>query len=538
MACPQDPSTPPSGRTGPGRPGGVPRTAGRRLSRLGAVLALAVPLLLGAGPAGAADDPAPAAGTLVSGVEGAKAALVRIEVSATAEIAHIDHSTGAAVVLRGQYEVPIRSGTGVFTSADGVIATTGALLAVTEDDVVVHAANRLFQEQMGTALAGNDGDLSRRAQAVDPYWAPHLQHCYDRVEHCVSFFVPVFEVFPYTRESTSTPADVLRPPAGPTDVGLLRISGGGGTPTADLAEPGQEVPAEALLAGFTQPPDPEVLPTEMAVAVDPATGALSSAEDVAGAMGAGMAGGPVLDPATGQVAGLATVVDGQARLIAAQRLGEALEAAEVRPIGSEFDVVFRRGIDHLASGHAGASAASSLQESLTYYDSALAAAHLEVASRAAEDGTGGATTGVDDEGASGGPGPWVVAGALVVLLLLGLALALLLRRRRAGSPGSHAATPAGPGSEATTAATARPGGTPIPARPSEPAAMPPGVTVPARTAAGGDASVSRDRTRLRQSPALVRDSLPRQPSPAFCSDCGVPLRGGARFCGSCGSPVS
>ena len=540
MACAQDPSAP-SGRSAHGRPAGAPRTAVGRLCRLGAALLLAAPLLWGAGPAGAVDDPAPAAQELVSGVEGSKAALVRIEVSATAEIAHIDHSTGEPNVIRGRYEVPIRSGTGVFTSSDGIIATAGSTLVVTEDQVVVHAANRLFQEEMGTALVGNDGDLSRRAQAVDPYWVPHLQHCYDRVEHCVLFFVPQYQVFPYTRESTSTPADVVPVPDGSTDVGLLRISGGGGTPTAELAPLGQELPQEGLLTGFPGRPDPAVPPGQLAVGVDPATGALSSPEDVVGAMAAGMAGGPVLDPATGQVAGLAASGDGSPVLVPVQRLHEVLEAAGVPPTGSEFDVVFRRGIDHLASGHASASAASSLQESLTYYESALAATHLQVASRAADEATGGAPTGADDGGGTlGGRGPWVVAGVVAALLLLGLAI-LLLRRRRAGAAGPHAAAPAGPLSEHTTSSTARPA-TSVPAPPSPAAAppvtAPPPVTVPARSATEGESSASRERTRLRQSPALVRDSLPRQQSPAFCSDCGAPLRGGARFCGSCGSPVS
>jgi hypothetical protein len=537
MAGRQDPSTP-SGRAASGWAAGLPRTATGRLSRLGAVLVLAVLLLTGTAIAGAADDPSPpAAEALVSGVEGSKAALVRIEVSATAEIAHIDHSTGDVNVMRGRYEVPIRSGTGVFTSADGVIATAGTTLAVTEEQVVVHAANRLFQEQMGTALVGNDGDLSRRAQAVDRYWAPHLQHCYDQVEHCILFFVPQYQIFPHTRQATGTPADVLPVPDGSTDVGLLRISGGGGTPTAELASSGQAVPTEALLTGFTQRPDPVVPPGELAVGVDATTGALSSGEDVAGAMAAGMAGGPVLDPATGQVTGLATVVDGQTVLVAAQRLREALEAAGAPPAGSEFDAVFRRGIDHLASGNASASAASALQESLTYYDSALAAAHLEEASRAAEEESGGATGGADDEGGTpGGAGPWVVAGVLVVLLLLGLAL--FLRRRRADSRVRRAAAHAAPSSEETTAAARQQPNMP-PAAPQPPPPAHPAATVPVRPAGGDDASASRERTRLRQSPALVRDSVPPwQASPAFCSDCGVPLRGGARFCGSCGSPVS
>src|SRR3712207_3613573 len=164
-------------------------------------------------PATAADDPSGGTGVPVSGVEGAKAALVRIEVSAVAEIAHIDHSTGEVNVERGRYQVPIRSGTGVFTSSDGVIATTGTTLTVADDDVVVYAATRFSRGPTGPALPGTAGACSRRAQAADAYWAPHLQHCYEQVEHCVLFYVPQYEVFPYTQEPSSTPADLLRAPA-------------------------------------------------------------------------------------------------------------------------------------------------------------------------------------------------------------------------------------------------------------------------------------------------------------------------------------
>src|SRR4051812_12174960 len=235
--------------------------AGRRHGRVRAgaaavaTVVLAALYLAGTAAGAAADTPSAAGGAPVSGVEGSKAAVVRIEVSAIADIAHIDHSTGEVRVARGEYQVPIRSGTGVFTSKDGVIATAGSTLIVTEDQVVVYAANRLFSEQMGTALTGNDGDLSRRAQAVDPYWAPHLQHCYDRVEHCILFFRPLYEVLPYTAEPTRTPAELVQAPGGAADVGLLRISGGGGTPTAELAPADQAPLTEGLLTGFTQPPD-------------------------------------------------------------------------------------------------------------------------------------------------------------------------------------------------------------------------------------------------------------------------------------------
>src|SRR3954447_10988914 len=111
------------------------------------VLIALLPVAVG-WPAGAAPPTHPMGGDLISGVEGSKAALVRIEVTAEAEIAHIELSTGEVKVARGRDTGPIRTATGVFVSCDGIIATAGHALTVTDDEVVVYAANRLFQDQM------------------------------------------------------------------------------------------------------------------------------------------------------------------------------------------------------------------------------------------------------------------------------------------------------------------------------------------------------------------------------------------------------
>ncbi|SNS35193.1 hypothetical protein SAMN06893096_103340 [Geodermatophilus pulveris] len=527
------------------RCGTLPRPSPARRAGATALLALALLAPVAPGTAHGAEEPPAAAEGVRSGVEGSKAALVRIEVWANAEIAHIDHTTGEVNVVRGRYEVPIRTATGVFTSSEGVIATTGQALAVTEDDVVVHAANRLFQEEMGTALLGNDGDLSRRAEAADAYWDPHLNHCYDQVEHCVLFFVPRFTVFPYTQDAAGTPADPLPLPGGPADVGLLRIGGGGGTPTAELAPPGQPVPAEALLAGFTGTPAPDRPPAEVPVAVDAAAGVLTSSDELSPALTAGMAGAPVLDPATGQVTGLATTAAGVAALVPAQALHEALQVAGTPPAGSEFDAVFRRGIDHLGAGRSSGAAVSSLREALTYYDSALAARYLQQAEQGGGGGTPAAATDGDDGGGlPGGLGVWVTA---AVLALLAVGLAVLARRRRAGpggddGPPAAPATGPGPGRDATTVA---PRGGPAAGPPAE-APAPQPRPVPGRAAPDASAERTRlreplpedpraERTRLRQPPALVED-VPRRAA-AFCADCGTPLRERARFCGACGSAV-
>ncbi|MCV2491524.1 zinc ribbon domain-containing protein [Geodermatophilus sp. YIM 151500] len=527
-------------------------TASRRpVGAVGAALALAVLPLLATGPAVAADAvAAPAAADLVSGTEAAKAALVRIEVSATAHIAHVDASSGEAVVARGRYEVPIRSGTGVFTSSDGVIATAGSTLVVTEDEVVVHAANQLFQDQIGAELVGNDGDLSVRARAADPYWAPHLQHCYDQVTHCILFFVEKYTVLPWTREATSAPAELVRAPDGPGDVGLLRIVGGGGAPTAELAGPDTSAGEEALLVGFPDRPAPDVPVTAVPVGVDPGTGSLSPADELAGPLAAGIAGGPVLDPGTGAVTGLVATAGGRPTLVPVRALHEALEEAGAPPASSAFDVVFRRGIDHLASGQRSGSAVTSFQEALAYYDSALAAQHLGTAEAAA---AGEPVAGAAAAGGGGGLGATAVRIALGVLAaaLLTVAALVVVRRRTPGRRPGHAA-PAGSGRAAAAgwgstapngpghAAQARSGPSPVPRGATPPAdrSEAHGRSVTAAPAPARATSSDRDRTRLGRAPAMVRESVPPdRPATGPCANCGAPLREGWRFCGSCGSPV-
>ena len=516
-----------------------------------AVVLMALLLLAVGRPAGAAPPTHPRGGNLISGVEGSKAALVRIEVTAEAEIAHIDHSTGEVKVARARYTVPIRTGTGVFVSSDGVIATAGRTLTVTDDDVVVYAANRLFQEQMHVTLVGNDGDLSRRGQATDPRWAPHLQHCYDHVEHCILFFVPHYQVVPYTEDPVGTPADLLLAPKDPAGPGLLRISGGGGTPTAQLAAADQQVVEHGLLIGFDEPPAAGAAAMEMGVAVDSATGTLTPEDDMSSSE-TGLDGGPVVDPDTGDVVGLDTSVDGAETMIPARALHDALASADVEPAASPFDSVFRRAVDHLASGHVGGSAVSLFQEALTYYDSALARQYLEQAQAGGGmDETGMGETAAptnDDRGVFGNTGFRVALGVLVLLGIL--ALALFLRRRRAG--GRRATATAGATPPAPTAAPRRePARVPAHAAPS--AGAQPAAAGAARTASRDDGP--RDRTQLRQSPGMVPGMVPgmaparvpaaneetlaaSRPTPAYCSNCGGALRQGGRFCGSCGSPVA
>jgi hypothetical protein len=431
--------------------GSTPASAGR--SARGRARASVSRVLLGvvtvvSVTAAGSPAPSPSAG-LHSGTEGTKAALVRIELSAVAEIVHIDHSSGEVEIARGGTTVPLGAATGVLVSADGIVATPWENLIVDQDAVAVYAANELFADVIGVPIVGNGGDPARRGSTPDPYWAPHLQHCYDQVTHCVHFRVPQYHVRTYTTEPGGVMAELLNSPSRPDDVALLRISGGGGAPTATIAAPDAARGADTLLLGFTKRPEPELGPAELPVSLDTSTGQIGSSENLAVPLEAGVSGGPVVDRSTGQVLGLSGPRGdvGSASLVPAAAIRAALEAAGVEPSSSKFDVVFRRGIDHLSSGNPGGSAQSALEESLTYYDSALATSHLHQAQVQA---TAEATDGADAETATGpeedaGGLRWgAVLPILVgVLLVAGIIAALVLGRRRTPAIAGSAAAPTG-----------------------------------------------------------------------------------------------
>jgi hypothetical protein len=486
----------------------------------------------------AAGSPAPSASAeLHSGTEGTKAALVRIELSAVAEIVHIDHSSGEVEIARGRTTVPLGAGTGVLVSADGVVATTWENIRVDTDQVAVYAANELFADVIGVPIVGNDGDPATRGSTPDPYWGPHLQHCYDQVTHCVHFRVPQYHVRTYTTEPGGVMAELLNSPSGPGDVALLRISGGGGAPTATVAAADAAPSADDLLLGFTRRPGPEHGPVQLPVTLDAATDVISSPEDLTGPFGAGVSGGPVVDPSTGQVIGLAGPHQdgGSATLVTAAQIRAAMDEAGVEPSSSKFDVVFRRGIDHLASGNPGRSAQGALEESLTYYDSALATSHLHQA-QASE------PTDSADAAAAAGPGEetgglrWGAFLAILIgaLLVAGIVAALVLGRRR---------TPATAGADSRPPETGR--------WRSVPASV--ASVLPARWRGDTHPDPAPRHSRSADAPAPP-DAAPDHgddatvdartgPAPdgldgrRFCAQCGAAVGPGARFCTGCGHPV-
>lgn len=544
------------------------RPAPKRLSRLLTLLGVvaAMILMLGNSP-----SPSPA-DTLHSGTEGTKAALVRIELRAVAEIAHIDHGTGEVEIDRGRSTVPLDSATGVLISADGIVATTWENLSVDEHTVAVYAANELFADVIGVPVVGNDGDPARHGTTPDQHWNPHLQHCYHQVTHCVLFHVPQYHVRTYTSEPGGVMAELLNRPSEPHDVALLRISGGGGAPTATLAPPDAEPVADTVLLGLTERPAPESGPVEIPTTVDAAAGRISSTTDLAAALDAGASGGPVLDPGTGEVLGLAgpRQSDGSATLVPAGDIQAAMTDTGLEATPSKFDAVFRRGIDHLSSGNPGGSAESALEESLTYYDSALATSHLDRArTLSAEEAADDPAAAASDTSTDEGPLPAALLPVLTgALLLAGVVGAIILRRRgafaavpvvgRSASRGARrpvasSATAApmsrtGAGRGRTTAA---PGGPKdathdrrVPERAADLGHRPSGPrqsrasAAPARSAPdvrpGATATPEGDETRAAG--ALAPRAVDGT-APAFCSQCGRSLPSGARFCAGCGRPV-
>lgn len=509
--------------------------------------------------AGTSPSPSPSSPvTLSSGTEGAKAALVRIELLAAAEIAHIDHSTGDVAISRGKSSVPLGSATGVLVSADGIVATTWENLTVDEGTVAVYGANELFSKVIGVPIVGNDGNPARRGSTPDERWAPHLQHCYDLVQHCVLFRAPQYRVRTYTSEPGSVMAELLNSPSSPQDVALLRISGGGGAPTATLADPDKAPGAESLLLGFTELPTPKTGPAVLPVDVDAAAGRITSRQDLAGLLDAGVSGGPVLDGATGQVLGLAgpRQPDGQAVLTPAAAIQAAMAETGVNVSPSKFDAVFRRGVDHLSSGNAGGSAESAFEESLTYYDSALATSHLEQARATRGQATNQPAAATTDDETAGFPSSVLVPTLVGILLVAGIIMAITVRRRNSmavgGSGGAssdhsrrqHAATDitAGvkpknplPATEETGTVLSAPGrGSKAQDRGQQ--------SGPVRHEADRPGAAQTDAEKTRTgggfaTPFSAGQSQTEGPAPAFCSQCGRPVSPGARYCVGCGHPV-
>jgi hypothetical protein len=546
----------------------------RRIGASASALAAVLAMMPTAQAAPAGDEPA----TVDAELLGLEAALVRIEVVADVTIAHINHSTGDVVIHQGTYEVPQGSATGVLLTGDGVVATLYRELQEDLDAVTVPAANRLFVEQIGTHLAAGD-TTTGPTHATDPALDEHLQHCYQRVKHCITVPRERYEVVLLSAEQQDpVSATLLNQPASPTDVALLRI-GAGSLPTADLS-PAQGPVDDAAVAGLTSagtggdPATPTWEPTRLPARLDGAT--LTADEDLPSALANGLNGGPVVDQGTGGVLALADFdpSTGTVSAVGADSIQAAMDAAGVTPARSGFDIAFTDGLMRFNEKEY-AAAAQRLEAATDYFDSALAREHLELARSRAGAEDGGVGMPMSDDGGIAG---WVW-GLLALLVLAGLTAALLIvRRRRPGGSGDRptptSGTGHGPGDaqhpaggpsaptdgDAPTAgiasprppadapgppAEATPGPTPDP-RP-EPGGRPPtgggrsssGTRVAVPMPAPPAALVPPEGQRFRPDVDSMASTGPHSAgsSRAFCTRCGTALVGNDPYCGGCGSPV-
>ncbi|MGY1619461.1 hypothetical protein ACI797_22190 [Geodermatophilus sp. SYSU D00691] len=347
---------------------------------------------------------------------------------------------------------------------------------------------------------------------------------------------------------------------GPTDVVLLRV-GGSATPTAALSRGG--VPAEATLAGFdTAVPEDPAGWAPATVPVQVADGAVTAAADqgLRDRFGAGLTGGPLLDPESGEVLGLVdwdrSGDDGT--VVGAAAISEALTEAGIATDRSPFDVAFTRGLELFNDGRYSA-AAQRLESAGEFFESALADRHRQTATDLAAGEEPAAAEPADGEQGT----PWwlwaAVAGGALVLLLLLWWLVARRRSRRSGppaAPGPPAPGPPAPGAPGPGAphdaepapVLLGPSSVPPPPWPSPPSPVPP-AGVPAPRPAGPPAAGAP----VAVAPVPVRAGEPSWPPvppgaaaaagppsgrrPAFCVNCGEGVPAQGRYCGACGSPV-
>jgi hypothetical protein len=408
------------------------------IRRIGSAASVLLALFLLTPPAQAVPADDEPAAEVDTELVGAQAALVRIRVESDVTIAHINHSTGDVVMHQGTYEVLQSEATGVLLTGDGVIATLYRLLREDLDAVTVPAANRLFVEEIDAELVDGN-DTKGRTHATDPALDEHLQHCYQRVEHCIVVPHERYEVVLLNAgPQEPVPATLINRPSGPTDVALLRI-GVGSLPTAGLS-PTQEPVDDAMVAGLdwkVSQSDPTTRSLQPAVEQVRLRGrTLTGGQTLTNALAGGLNGGPVIDQ-DGRVLALADCDPNfVVSAVGAASVQAALVAANITAARSPFDIAFADGLTRI-NQHEYTAAAERLQTATSYFDSDLARHYLGIARdrASAQDNTPGNPV-PDNSGIA-----WWVWGLVALLVLGALAAGLVIGRRHRPAGPDHRRTP-------------------------------------------------------------------------------------------------
>jgi hypothetical protein len=508
------------------------------------VVALTVAFLVpGMVPAGAHTHPTP--------IERAAPGVVYVEARAEVEVALVEHRqadpAGVHIAIIQSTSNPVlASASGFVVDPTGTVVTSGAITQNDLDRAKIYAVNEAFRRQYGDATL--PGDLFTRQQigAATDLLEQRLEACYppnrtNDAGGCVVTARPTYVVYPYvTSQEEYGQLDAELLPASTHDVAVLRVRGATSMPTVALGESREGAKAISVL-GFTGiPSGPDAL-RPLDAHLDKVGGSAlktadlndeEAAENVAlaGALTAGMRGGPVVAE-KGQVVGfLAPEADSgpppaaPGRLVDATAIHEVLTAQGITPRRGPVDQSFEAAMHAFKNGGFAAAIPSFKAALALFPGHAIAANDLAVAEQNVASGSPGAAppaTGDPAARSATGSGlPWAVVLLVVAaaLVLAAVATLFLRRRRQASATGGVSPSPGTPRPRAgQTAAPSRPA-TGGPERQAVPSAAtgpgsgsaPGGVAVIEGGGSGRGGSASPGRAGPAPSGSALSKSVPGQ----------------------------